>query len=173
MAVEHRAVDWQASTGIDEHGVADNKVFRSNVADTIFAANGNCARQEFDKFANCMPSTRDRHALQDLGDEHKQRDNKRGEEFADRGGSNDGNRHRQFHRHAPREDVFQSLTENRPASDQEADHPKDAETPYRFPEFEPNRRGCDGDKRDARGVLPRKTVLMSGVIVCVACRYSD
>jgi hypothetical protein len=56
-----------------------------------------------EQVADCAAPARDRHALQDLGNQDEQRDDERGEELRDGRRRHDGDGHRELHGHPPRQ----------------------------------------------------------------------
>ena len=107
-----------------------------------------------------VPAARDRQALKHLRDQHEQRNDKRGEELADSGCGNDGNRHGQFHCHASRNQIFQRFPENRPAAHKQADHTDHADALDGFPHPKPHRRGRYGNERDTRCFRPFEAIVV-------------
>jgi hypothetical protein len=62
-----------------------------------------------------------------------------GKKFADNRSRNDGDGHRELHRHASGEKVLKGLLQDRPTSHQEPDHRNHANGADRLPKFEPLR----------------------------------
>ena len=158
MAADHGAVDRHASARVYQHGVADPKFGGIDLAHPAGAAHRNRARQELQEIADRMATARDRHALQHLGDQHEQRNDERGEKFADRRRRDDGDGHGQFHGHAPGEEVLERLPEDRPAADHEADDADRAHARDRLPDLKPHGRRGKGDERDPRRLRPREAM---------------
>ncbi|GAA3277586.1 hypothetical protein GCM10020258_59430 [Sphingomonas yabuuchiae] len=102
----------------------------------------------------------DRQALQYLSDEHEQRDDQRCEELADRRRRDDGDRHRQLHRHAALEDVLESFLYDRPTADKEARDADHANGGEWLPSTKPDERCGKRDKSDANGFLPLERMLV-------------
>ena len=165
MAAEHGAVDGHARAGVHEHGVADPELGGIRIAQPARATDRNRARQEIQEITDCVPSTRDRHALQHFSNEHEQRNDERGEKLADGRRRHDRDGHRQFHRHAPGDQVLQRLLEDRPAADQQADDADQAHARDRLPDPEPHGRRGQSDEPDACCLEPREGMCMVMLVV--------
>ena len=116
------------STGVHQHRLADGQLVRADLMDRSGTAHRDRTRQDLQQIADGAPAALHRHPFQLLGDEHEQRHKKGRAELADRRGRDHGETHREFHRHAPLDDVCGGLRDNGPAADGEAEHPQDAIT---------------------------------------------
>ena len=125
------------------------------------------ARQEFQQIANGLAPTTDRHALQHLGDQHKQGDDESGEQLPDGGRSHDRDCHRQLHRHAPFDDVLKRLLEDRPAPNREAERTDHAKRRKGLPDTKPHGSGGDRDNADASGFGPFERVVVPVLMIVV------
>jgi hypothetical protein len=122
MTAQHAAVDRDAAAWADENGIADTQFVRLNVANRSLAPHRDRSRQEIQKILDRAPAPGHRHTLKHLGDKNEQADDERREELPDRGRGNNGDGHRQFHRHAAGKNILDRLLENRPATKHQADH---------------------------------------------------
>ena len=160
MARRARAVDGDAPAGSDKDRIADGKVLGRDGTDGAGAAHSDLARQEFEKIADRLAATTYGHALEHLRDQDEESDDERGEELADRRRRDDGDRHRQLHRHAPLEEVLERLLEDRPAADQQAGDADYADRGNRLPYPEPERPRGKRNEGNPHGFHPSKGMVM-------------
>ena len=144
-------------------------MFGGDGPDRTGTADRDLAWQELKKIADRLTATADRQALQHFSDENEQGDDQSGEELADGRRCDDGNRHRQLHRHAPLDNIVEGLLQNRPAADQKADDTDDADSRERLPDPEPHGRSRDGHKGNTGGFEPlkRMVVVMPVIVIIV------
>ncbi len=167
MAAQHGAVDRHPAARIDQHRVADLEVVSVDVADGARPAHRDRARQEVEKVPDGPAAPRDRHALQDLRDQHEQGDDQSGEELADRRGGDDRDAHGQLHGHPPLGDVLERLLADRPTTDQQAGDADHADGCDRLPHAEPDQRRGERDHADAQRLPPLEGVLMLAIVFIV------
>src|SRR3989344_3378323 len=144
----------RGAAGGDQDGIAHGQFRGGDGPDRAGATHRDLAWQEFQKVADRPAATTNGQPLQYLGDEDEQGDDQCREDPADGGRRADGDRHRQFHRHAARDDVLESLLEDRPAADQKADDADDADRREWLPDAEPHGGRRDRNKGNTCGFLP-------------------
>jgi hypothetical protein len=89
------------------------------------------------------------HSFQYLGDQHEQSDDQRREELTYRQCSDDGDAHRQFHRHTSVGDGFDGFAQNRIHPDGCSDDPHDTDLGPWFPYTEADYSAGKCDNRNA------------------------
>jgi hypothetical protein len=118
----------------------------------------------------CLPTSTNCKALENLGDENKERNHEGGENLSNRQRSDYGDCHREFHRHASLSNVFVGFMEDRKASDEGAKHTDASYIWISRASEKPDGRGSCGNKQDAINLSPIERMFVVMIVFVVGVR---
>jgi len=161
VAAYNLAIDGDSAAGTNDNDFAGKDSLRGHFDNLAVPQHTGHLRQEIQHVLNGAPPSADRQPLQNLGSQHKCGNHQSGEELADGQSGDERYRHRQFHRHAPLNNVLESLFEDRVTADQcrrQTDH---ADAMKRLPQMEPDRCRRQCHKQNTEHLDELEGVLMA------------
>jgi hypothetical protein len=117
--------------------------------------------QEVQHVLNGAPPSANRQSLQNLGAQNKCSNDQSGEELADGQSGHECNGHRQFHRHAPLDDVLHRFLEDGIAADQSGCQSYYADAMEWLPQMKPDRCRRECYKQNTEHLYELEGVLMA------------
>ncbi len=117
MSTDHHAIHGKMPSRPHQHNVADVHVQKSARGHAAVRSHLHGLRQQVQQLPDGASAAPHRHPFDDFGDQHEQRNQKRGEEFADGRSRRQGDGHGKLHGHAPLEQVGNGFFEDRQAAD--------------------------------------------------------
>jgi hypothetical protein len=168
MASYYFAVDRDACPRANKDLIVNRNLTDPNILPFSVPADSCDARQQVNQALNRLAASTDRQALQNLCREDEKCDHESGKNLANGERSDDGNSHREFHRHAALGYVFVSFMKDRKAANQGAYHSRGSDVGIRRAAKKPDGSCCRSDEQDAVNVPPVQSMSMIVFVASVA-----
>jgi len=154
VATHHQAIYRDSASRPDEDDCPDRNFLNSDVFPRPSFIHRHRRRQQVNQVTNCRSAPAHCQALEHFGNQNEERDNQRGEHFADSQGGQNRDGHGEFHRHSALDNIFNCFVKYGIAANEGTSDAGKHERETQVRTYQPRRSRGHADENDSSDFQP-------------------